>query len=116
MLVLLYYLSQNPNFSESVKPLMEKLKNSEEMLRFLGDLSKFTDTFGSFKGSGNSSGEKPPHKIKRAKKPQRPPPPESPTNLFKAYWTVISKNGIKHLYAKNCERKPSVHSFLLLNP
>ncbi|MBQ9729004.1 MAG: hypothetical protein IJV85_05340 [Clostridia bacterium] len=62
MLVLLYYLSQNPNFSESVKPLMEKLKNSEEMLRFLGDLSKFTDTFGSFKGSGNSSGEKPPHK------------------------------------------------------
>ena len=62
MLVLLYYLSQNPNFSESVKPLMEKLKNSEEMLRFLGDLSKFTDTFGSFKGSGNSKGEKPPHK------------------------------------------------------
>ena len=45
-LVLLYYLSQNPNFSESVKPLMEKLKGSEEMLRFLKDLSNFSQVFG----------------------------------------------------------------------
>lgn len=48
MLVLLYYLSQNPNFSESVKPIMEKLKNSEEMLRFLKDLSQFSQTFSTF--------------------------------------------------------------------
>ena len=45
MLVLLYYLSQNPDFAESVKPLMAKLKDSEQMLRFLNDLSKFTQTF-----------------------------------------------------------------------
>ncbi len=44
-LVLLYYLSQNPYFSESVKPLMCKIKDSEEMLRFLNDLSKFAQTF-----------------------------------------------------------------------
>ena len=45
MLVLLYYLSQNADFAESVKPLMSKIKDSEEMLRFLNDLSKFTQTF-----------------------------------------------------------------------
>ncbi|MBR2442371.1 MAG: hypothetical protein IKB20_04845 [Clostridia bacterium] len=49
MLVLLYYLSQNPDFSESVKPLMAKLKNSEQMLGFLKDLSSFTQTFSSLK-------------------------------------------------------------------
>ncbi|MBR2375987.1 MAG: hypothetical protein IKA88_06835 [Clostridia bacterium] len=46
VLVLLYYLSQNPNFAESVKPLMSKLKDSEQMLGFLNDLSKFSQTFG----------------------------------------------------------------------
>lgn len=50
MLVLLYYLSQNPDFSESVKPLMSQLKDSEAMLSFLKDLSKFSDTFSAFKG------------------------------------------------------------------
>ena len=49
MLVLLYYLSQNPDFSESVKPLMSKLKDSEQMLRFLKDLSAFTQTFSTLK-------------------------------------------------------------------
>jgi len=47
-LVLLYYLSQNPDFSESVRPLMAKLKNSEQMLSFLKDLSTFTQTFNTF--------------------------------------------------------------------
>ena len=51
MLVLLYYLSQNPDFSESVKPLMSQLKDSEQMLSFLKDLSKFSDTFSAFKSS-----------------------------------------------------------------
>jgi hypothetical protein len=45
MLVLFYYLSQNPDFSESVKPLMSQIKDSEQMLRFLNDLSSFTKTF-----------------------------------------------------------------------
>ena len=49
MLVLLYYLSQNPDFSESVKPLMAKLKDSEQMLSFLKDLSNFSQTFSTFK-------------------------------------------------------------------
>ena len=45
MLVLLYYLSQNADFAESVKPLMSKIKDSEQMLKFLSDLSQFTQTF-----------------------------------------------------------------------
>ena len=49
MLVLLYYLSQNPDFSQSVQPLMAKLKNSEQMLGFLKELSAFTQTFSTLK-------------------------------------------------------------------
>lgn len=49
MLVLLYYLSQNPDFAESVKPLMGQLKNSQQMLNFLNDLSKFNETFSTIK-------------------------------------------------------------------
>ena len=45
ILVLLYYLSQNPDFSESIKPLMNQIKDSEQMLRFLKDLSNFAETF-----------------------------------------------------------------------
>ena len=47
MLVLFYYLSQNPDFAKSVQPLMGQLKDSEQMLNFLKDLSKFSQTFGS---------------------------------------------------------------------
>ena len=57
ILVLLYYLSQNPDFSESVRPLMAKLKNSEQMLCFLKDLSKFTQTFNTFQQNKPSDGD-----------------------------------------------------------
>ena len=62
ILVLLYYLSQNPDFSESVKPLMSKIKDSEQMLRFLKDLSCFAETF-------NVKG-----KEQKAENPQQKPP------------------------------------------
>ena len=58
ILVLLYYLSQNPSFSESVRPLMEKLKNSEQMLNFLKDLSNFTKTFSTFQCATNQDTQK----------------------------------------------------------
>ena len=57
ILVLLYYLSQNPAFAESVKPLMGKIKDSEQMLNFLNDLSKFSSAFSCF--SGNDTAPKP---------------------------------------------------------
>lgn len=64
ILVLLYYLSQNPDFHESVKPLMGQLKNSEQMLSFLNDLSKFSQTFSTFqkKQDEKPCDEKPPQK------------------------------------------------------
>ena len=80
MLILLYYLSQNPDFPESVKPLMGKLKNSEEMLKFLNDLSRFSEMFALFQKQKPEAGNPPPP-------PKGPPPPKdekekppSPTN------------------------------------
>lgn len=76
MLVLLYYLSQNPDFSESVKPLMAQIKDSEQMLNFLKDLSKFTQTFSALKTEPPPSAKKePPPKEKCEEKEN----PQSPT-------------------------------------
>ena len=50
MLVLLYCLSQDPKFAESLNPLMGQLKNSQQMLSFLNDLSRFTQTFSTLNG------------------------------------------------------------------
>ncbi|MBQ3020454.1 MAG: hypothetical protein IJD77_07725 [Clostridia bacterium] len=77
ILVLLYYLSQNPDFSESVKPLMSQIKDSEQMLSFLSNLSKFTETFSTFQGaSAPKHNEKPPEKDSRTDKKEEP---QSPT-------------------------------------
>ena len=77
MLVLLYYLSQNPDFSESVKPLMAQIKDSEQMLNFLKDLSKFTQTFSALKTEPPSKKEPP--KQEQAKKEEQKQNPQSPT-------------------------------------
>ena len=75
ILVLLYYLSQNPDFSESVRPLMAKLKNSEQMLSFLKDLSNFSQTFSTFKTEPKTSTPPPqnePEKKSEKENPQSP--------------------------------------------
>ena len=84
ILVLLYYLSQNPDFSESVKPIMGQLKNSEQMLQFLKNLSQFTQTFSTFKGSEPCEKEKekkapPPPKKENEKQDENEKTPQSPT-------------------------------------
>ncbi len=86
-MVLLYYLSQNPRFTESVKPIMDKLKDSEQMLDFLKELSQFSKTFGV--GTPQSPSQ-------NAAEPQQPPREEaSPTkgiadefiqNILDGYW------------------------------
>ena len=88
ILVLLYYLSQNPAFAESVKPLMSKLKDSEQMLNFLNDLSKFSQGFGGF-GAQNKAqqSEEACKKAERQKNdcdkngadPEKEKTPQSPT-------------------------------------
>jgi len=75
ILVLLYYLSQNPDFSESVRPLMAKLKNSEQMLSFLKDLSTFTQTFNTFKETQTKGDESPKKESPKEEKEK----PQSPT-------------------------------------
>ena len=72
ILVLLYYLSQNPDFSESVKPLMSQLKNSEQLLSFLKDLSTFSEKF------HFTTGEKPKEKPDEPKT-EKKEAPQSPT-------------------------------------
>ena len=74
ILVLLYYLSQNPNFSESIKPIMNQIKDSEQMLRFLKDLSRFAETF-NFKQNEPSKKEQP----RQEKKEEKKENPQSPT-------------------------------------
>ena len=74
-MVLLYYLSQNPDFSESVRPLMAKLKNSEQMLSFLKDLSNFTQTFNAFKENQPKNNEPPKKEDQKEEKEK----PQSPT-------------------------------------
>jgi hypothetical protein len=74
LLVLLYYLSQNPDFHEKLKPLATGLKDSEQMLAFLKDLSKFASVF---KDVNNPECKKQPPVDKKAEekceeKPQSP--------------------------------------------
>lgn len=89
MLMLLYFLAQNPDFPESVKPLMGKLKNSEEMLKFLNDLSRFSEMFSLFQKQGKEKDKTPPPppppKGEKAETAAPPPPeekekPQSPTS------------------------------------
>ena len=88
MLMLLYFLAQNPDFPESVKPLMGKLKNSEEMLKFLNDLSRFSEMFSLFQKQGKEKDKTPPPPPPpqgEKAEPAAPPPeekekPQSPTS------------------------------------
>ena len=58
VLIILYYLSQNPDFERSVKPLLSELKNSEKALNFLEELSQFSTLFSQLNGKkdGGMSG------------------------------------------------------------
>ena len=72
VLVLLYYLSQNPDFSDSVKPLMNQLKNSEQMLSFLKDLANFSEKF-NLKTDGCAQKNEAPPKTEEPKKESQSP-------------------------------------------
>ena len=60
VLLLLYYLSQNPEFPERVKPIMGQLKNSQQMLNFLNDLSSFSHLFDGLKSQPTGEKKEPP--------------------------------------------------------
>ena len=83
-LILLYYLSQNPDFPESVKPLMSGLKNSEQMLGFLNELSHFTKTFSTFQSSAPKKEAEKSEKTEKTEKTEKAETekkePQSPTS------------------------------------
>ncbi len=72
-MIILYYLSQNPDFERSVKPLLGELKNSEQALKFLEELSQFSKLFSTFHGQKEGSMSEP----KAEKKPEKPEPPKT---------------------------------------
>ncbi len=78
MLVLFYYLSQNPDFAQSVQPLMGELKNSEQMLNFLKDLSHFSQTFSSLDFTNKQTKKEPSEK--KGKNDDKEKTPQSPTS------------------------------------
>ena len=78
ILVLFYYLAQNPDFSKSVQPLMEKLKDSQEMLNFLKDLSKFTQAFGNIDPSAFTNSSQKASSKQEEKSPTSSPHNENP--------------------------------------
>ena len=53
VLIMLYYLSQNPDFERSVQPLLSELKNSEKALKFLDELSQFSKLFSGINGKND---------------------------------------------------------------
>jgi hypothetical protein len=76
----LYYLSQNPQFAESVKPIMSTLKNSEQMLKFINDLSKFSAYFSPNSQPNNAPPTPPPPKHDEKKEQEKEnKEPHSPT-------------------------------------
>lgn len=71
-LLFLYLLSQNPDFPQKVQPIMNELKNSEEMLRFMKDLSSLSELFCGVKKEPPAPKEPPPCEEKNSQSPTRP--------------------------------------------
>ena len=73
LLILLYALSQSADFPDSVRPVMDRLKNSEELLKFLDDLSRFTEMFSAFSGKKTDPPPPPPHEKPNGKEDKKSP-------------------------------------------
>ena len=73
LLILLYALSQSADFPDSVRPVMDRLKNSEELLKFLDDLSRFTEMFSAFSGKKTDPPPPPPHAKTERERGQKVP-------------------------------------------
>lgn len=71
MLIMLYYLTQNADFEKTVKPLMGSLKDSENVLKFMNDLSKFSELFSMMKPKNDEG--KPERKHEEKGKPEKKP-------------------------------------------
>ena len=84
VLLMLYYLSQNPDFLSRVQPLMGEMKNSQEMLKFITDLSKFSAIFS------------------QGKEPSPPPKKEEPKEEEKKQSPATKTSGIADDFIQQC--------------
>lgn len=84
---MLYYLTQNADFEKTVKPLMSGLKNSENLLKFINDLSKFSEMFSAIGGQKDGGRDEtktktPPEKPKQKQAEEQSSPADSIANDF----------------------------------
>lgn len=77
-MIMLYYLTQNADFEKTVKPLMASLKDSEQMLGFLKELSKFSDLF----SAPPNTETKKPEPTQDKKEDEKKEKPSAPTDGF----------------------------------
>ena len=102
----LYYLSQHPDFPQTMKPLLSSLKNSEEALRFLNELSHFSEMFSLFnpkKGetpSQQNSSSPPQQPDHTPTKPQNPTTTTTENNQEKNSSTATQ--GIADEFIERC--------------
>ncbi len=84
LLILLYALSQSSDFPGSMRPIMDNLKNSEDILKFLQDLSRFSELFSSPQHPDGHDKEPPPPKDKQEEKDreEKQEKEKSPTSGF----------------------------------
>lgn len=92
VLLMLYYLSQNPDFLSRIQPLMGEMKNSQELLKFIGDLSRFTSIFAQ---NGQKHEEKSPSGKERA-------PDNEPSEKEQTKTPASQTNGIANDFIQQC--------------
>ena len=96
VLIILYYLSQNPDFERSVKPILGELKNSQNALKFLEELSQFSKLFSGAKTEKDGGMDK----ANPKNEPPKEPPKQSPDGKSESPTSGIADGFIEELLSK----------------
>ena len=96
VLIILYYLSQNPDFERSVKPILGELKNSQNALNFLEELSQFSKLFSGAKAQKDGGMDK----ANPKNEPPKEPPKQSPDGKRESPTSGIADGFIEELLSK----------------
>ena len=100
ILISLYYLSQNPDFERSVKPLLGELKNSEQALKFLEELSQFSRLFSSLHSKEETKENKPSGEPKQEQPSPSPSAPQTEKQQAPSPTAGIADGFIEELLSK----------------
>lgn len=100
ILIILYYLSQNPDFERSVKPLLGELKNSEHALKFLEELSQFSRLFSSLQSKEKNKGDQQSGEPKREEKQASPSSSQTESQQTPSPTAGIADGFIEELLSK----------------